>query len=162
MNPMPPIVCVTLLAAMMVASVSHYWFVENFVGNYPTTPAVRLIPDAPAAPTPLSPIQQQVATMQSAKLASVTNQSSDADSTEFFKELMQELRNLRNDNKALNNQIAETNRDVMKMQFQIDTHSESFRPMPTSDNRDDRSQMYDDDLPGVLPPRAEPVYPLDE
>lgn len=80
-------------------------------------------------------------------------------SKEFFDNLIKELRNLRNENRTLTNQVAETNRDVMKMQFQIDTHSESFRPMPTSDNRDDRSQTNDEEYPGVLPPRTEPVYP---
>ena len=160
MNPMPPMICGTLLAAMMAAGVSHYWSVEKFMAPYPTVPAVRLLPvDSPA---PASDSRGREMKTQSAprNWRAATTSPADAGGTEFFRELMLELRNLRNENKALNNQIAETNRDVMKMQFQIDTHSESFRPMPTSDDRDDRSQMYDDDFPGVLPPRAEPVYPI--
>lgn len=158
MNPMPPIVCGTLLAAMLAAGVSHYWSVESFIVNYPTTPAVRLVPGDSKLPAFKFPNQQQDAPSDPAELASSPTRSEDPNSKEFFDNLIQELRNLRNENRALTNQVAETNRDVMKMQFQIDTHSESFRPLQISEERDDRSQMYD----GVLPPRAEPVYPLDE
>jgi hypothetical protein len=56
--------------------------------------------------------------------------------------------------------MAETNRDLMKLEFRVDTHSESFRPMVVSEERIDTSF---EDGPGVLPPRAEPVFlPSDE
>ena len=161
MNPMPPIACGIFLAAMMAAGVSHYWSVERFIVDYPTTPAFRLVPATPA-PDVTRPQPANPTSPPAEKVAATTSRPGDAHSKEFFENLIQELRNLRNESRALTNQIAETNRDVMKMQFQIDTHSESFRPMPTSDERDDRSQIYDDDFPGVLPPRAEPVYPTAE
>lgn len=161
MNPMPPITCGILLAAMMAAGVSHYWSVEKFTADYPTTPAFRLVPATPVPDVTL-PQPANPASPPAGQVAATSPRPGDAHSEEFFEKLIQELRNLRNENRALNNQIAETNRDVMKMQFQIDTHSESFRPMPTSDERDDRSQIYDDDFTGVLPPRAEPVYPTAE
>lgn len=57
-------------------------------------------------------------------------------------------------NRDLLDQLAETNRDMMKLEFRVDSHSESFRPLPlveeTPFSRIDQS-------PGVLPPRAEPV-----
>ena len=61
---------------------------------------------------------------------------------------------LQNQNRDLLDQLAETNRDLMKLEFRVDTHSESFRPMPVSEDRPFTSV---DDEPGVLPPRAEPV-----
>lgn len=159
MNPMPPVFCGMLLTAMMAAGVSHYWSVEKFIADYPTTPAVRLIPaDSTSPPSDaISPPQETPD-----HLVEAPARTEDAHSKEFFGNLIQELRNLRNENRALTDQIAETNRDVMKMQFQIDTHSESFRPLPTSQEREDTSYGMEDDFPGVLPPRAEPVFPLDE
>jgi hypothetical protein len=47
----------------------------------------------------------------------------------------------------------------MKLEFRVDTHSESFRPLPVNDERPDTSF---DDGPGVLPPRAEPVFPFSD
>ena len=61
---------------------------------------------------------------------------------------------LQNQNHDLLDQLAETNRDLMKLEFRVDTHSESFRPMPVSE---DRPYTSNDDEPGVLPLRAEPV-----
>ena len=43
----------------------------------------------------------------------------------------------------------------MKLEFRVDTHSESFRPLPV--NEEQPFTQIDDD-PGVLPPRAEPVF----
>ena len=65
------------------------------------------------------------------------------------------MEKLQNQNQDLLDQMAETNRDVMKLEFRVDTHSESFRPMPVSEERLDTSF---DSGPGVLPPRAEPVF----
>ena len=162
MNPMPPTVCGTLLAAMMAAGISHYWSVESFVTNYPTTPAVRLVTVDSIPPASITPLKQQNTTANPAELTNSSVRPEDPNSKEFFQNLIQELRNLRNENRALTNQVAETNRDVMKMQFQIDTHAESFRPLQVSEERNDTSYGMDQNFPGVLPPRAEPVYPFNE
>ncbi len=58
-------------------------------------------------------------------------------------------------NRDLLDQLAETNRDLMKLEFRVDSHSESFRPLPVSEDQPFSSLA--DDL-GVLPPRAEPVF----
>ena len=57
-------------------------------------------------------------------------------------------------NRDLLDQVAETNRDLMKLEFRVDTHSESFRPLPVSE--DQPFSSLDEEI-GVLPPRAEPV-----
>jgi hypothetical protein len=51
--------------------------------------------------------------------------------------------------------LAETNRDLMKLEFRVDTHSESFRPLPVTEDQP-FTNLDGDDI-GVLPPRAEPV-----
>jgi hypothetical protein len=62
-------------------------------------------------------------------------------------------------NHALRNQVAETNRDLMELQFQVDTHSEQFRPLnvttPVSEGLLDDGDDYDTSI-GVLPPMDMP------
>lgn len=150
-------ICGTLLVAMMAAGVGHFFSVQEFIAHYPSVPATRLISKESAltAPHPksLEPVIAEIA-------APVESPAS----KEFFEELLSEVRALRNENKNLIDQVAETNRDMMKMEFRLDTHSESFRPLPVSEDRDDRSSIENvyEDLPGVLPPRATPVSPLED
>ena len=74
--------------------------------------------------------------------------------------LIAKMDGLQTQNRDLLDQLAETNRDLMKLEFRVDTHSESFRPMPVSEER--RFTSVDEE-PGVLPPRAEPVsFPTHE
>jgi hypothetical protein len=72
----------------------------------------------------------------------------------FYEALLKKMETLQNENRDLVDQMAETNRDMMKLEFRVDTHSESFRPLPTSEAQSDTSF---DDGPGVLPPIALPV-----
>ena len=65
------------------------------------------------------------------------------------------MESLQNQNRDLLNQVAETNRDMMNLNFRVDTFSDSFRPMPVSEDRPDTSF---EDGQGLLPPRAEPVF----
>ncbi len=77
---------------------------------------------------------------------------------EFFNTLLTELKQIKNENEDLRDLMGETNRDVMKLAFRVDTHSESFRPLPAAEENPNTSlALPDDDLPGVLPPRAKPV-----
>lgn len=64
------------------------------------------------------------------------------------------MNGLQSQNRDLLDQLAETNRDIMKLEFRVDTHSESFRPLPVTEDSPFTSL---DDKSGVLPPRAEPV-----
>lgn len=159
MSPTPPMICGTLLAAMMAAGFGHYWTVQEFVAHYPTAPAVRLLP---AETRDAKPLGNDTATPLAANSAPSAPIEATAQK-EFFEGLLTEMRALRNENRNLIDQVAETNRDMMKMEFRLDTHSESFRPLPTSEERGDTSSFgNDNDFPGVLPPRATPVYPLEE
>ena len=145
-----PMICGTLLAAMSAAGVSHWWSVRQFISaiktsppvsaphnpKFPaaTTPVLTLAAPSPATPPPTPPI--------------------DAAQKQFFEALIAKMEKLQNQNRDLLDQVAETNRDMMKLEFRVDTHSASFRPMPVTEDRSDTSF---DDGPGVLPPRADPV-----
>jgi hypothetical protein len=87
---------------------------------------------------------------------------------QFYQELIREMQQLRTQNRDLLNQVAETNRDLMKLEFRVDTHSEQFRPLPVAEDRigttfgtgpDIDSGTSFDEGPGLLPPRALPVEP---
>lgn len=57
-------------------------------------------------------------------------------------------------NRELRNQVAETNRDLMELQFRVDTHSEQFRPLNITEQADNQildMPEYDTSI-GVLPP----------
>jgi hypothetical protein len=160
MSPTPPMICGTLLATMIGAGFSHFWSVQELVANFPTSPATRLVPHAPGSDTnqnlPDTPNRPDPA-------MSPVPANGDAQ-REFFEGLLAEVRALRNENRNLIDQVAETNRDMMKMEFRLDTHSESFRPLPAAEDRGrgDISSTPEDDFPGVLPPRAQPVFPMNE
>lgn len=161
MNPTPPMLCGTLLAVMIGAGFSHFWSVREMVARFPTTPAYRIIPtDSPVTKPPAV----KTPPAKTPDLAAADVPETDNAQKEFFRGLLDEVRALRNENRNLIDQVAETNRDMMKMQFRLDTHSESFRPLPVAEDRKrgDTSSFPDDDFPGVLPPRASPVDLLDE
>ncbi len=65
-------------------------------------------------------------------------------------DLKQLLAELVSQNGYLRDQIAETNRDMMELQFRVDSHSEQFRPLEVADEL-----TYDPTI-GVLPPRDLP------
>ncbi len=153
-----PMICGLALAAMSTAGLSHWWSVRQFANAFESGIP---IPPAGSPAAPQSPATTPAARSAPEALAAV-RQPADAvayqhPQKEFFESLLKEVKTLRNENLNLVDQMAETNRDLMKLEFRVDTHSESFRPLPVNDERLDTSF---DDGPGVLPPRAEPVYPF--
>ncbi len=160
MNSTLPIICGTLLTAMVGAGVSHYWSVQSMVAMAPLQQQPNQIaPSLPSIQKPIQKISTPVATTVASQEPIAKNHSQE----EFFNELLAELKQLKNENKDLRDLMGETNRDVMKLSFRVDTHSESFRPLPTSEQRQETSfHIPDDSLPGVLPPRATPVLGFGE
>lgn len=151
-----PLICGAALAVMSAAGVSHWWSVSQFVSaihaGLPVSSPVRP-PTQPAGLPAAKPAAPEI-------LAQATKNPSPAPAADTvqkksFEALITKIDGLLNQNRDLRDQIAETNRDVMKLEFRVDTHSESFRPMPVSEERIDTSF---DNGPGVLPPRAEPVF----
>ena len=154
-----PILSSISLAAMVAAGASHWWSVNQWVSAFPAGPPVQ--PEhyeTQAATKPVDGPQAKPPFPTSAPELDPSQKLPPPDSAQknFYEALVKKMENLQNQNQDLLDQMAETNRDVMKLGFRVDTHSESFRPMPVSDDRPDTSS---DDGPGVLPPRAELVLP---
>jgi len=149
-----PILCGAALVAMSTAATSHWWSVRQFVAavhtGLPVSPEAS--PVAPALPKTAAPrlLAQSPNTPEPAP-------STDATQKKFYEALIAKMEGLQNQNRDLLNQVAETNRDMMNLNFRVDTFSDSFRPMPVSEDRPDTSSSSEDG-PGVLPPRAEPVF----
>ena len=151
-----PTICGVALAAMSAAGFSHWWSVREF------TAAVQsgLPVSAPAHP-PLAPAKAPAAKpapsllLADAPKAQPATPATDVAQRKFFESMVAKMESLQNQNRDLMDQVAETNRDVMKLEFRVDTHSESFRPLKVNEERSDTSF---DDGPGVLPPRADPVF----
>lgn len=156
-TPILPLICGVAVAAMSAAGISHWWSVRQFVAalgpDISTPPALVSTPSAPE-----SPVTADAGTSQDperpAHLAKTISAEPDAQQKQFFEALVSRMESLQNQNRDLLDQLAETNRDLMKLQFRVDTHSESFRPLPVSEDQPFTS--LDDEI-GVLPPRAEPV-----
>lgn len=152
-----PLICGAALAVMSAAGFSHWWSVNQFAAaihaglpvSSPARPATK-----PAEFPAAKPAAPKLLAQQSPRNPSAIPASDDAQK-KFYETLNKKFESLQNQNRDLLDQMAETNRDVMKLEFRVDTHSESFRPMPISEERLDTSF---DSGPGVLPPRAEPVF----
>ena len=152
-----PILCGAALVAMSTAGVCHWWSVSQFVAAvHAGLPVLSPPPSlSPAGPPPAPP--RLLA--QAPKLPEPTP-TTDASQKIFYEALIAKMEGLQNQNRDLLNQVAETNRDMMNLNFRVDTFSDSFRPMPVSEDRPDTSL---EDGQGILPPRAEPVFlPADQ
>jgi hypothetical protein len=157
-----PILCGTALAAMSAAGASHWWSVRQFTTAIHSGIPIAQPLTSPVHPAPLAKpaaVQEIAAATQPQAKTPVTVTGPQK---EFFEALVAEVKSLRTQNLNLVDQMAETNRDLMKLEFRVDTHSESFRPLPTSEDGSDKTldTTSIDDGPGVLPPRAEPVFPV--
>ena len=154
-----PVICSCALTAMAAAGASHWWSVRQLIAAMDSGLATPFTANAPAAPrvaTPpaANPRESQPVSPTLATAAAPQTPAVSAAQKAFYEALLNKMEGLQNQNRDLLDQLAETNRDLMKLEFRVDTHSESFRPLPVSE---DRPYTSNDDEPGVLPPRAEPV-----
>ena len=152
----PPILsisCCFVLTVLSTAGLGHWWAVRQLITVLPSTGLVVAQP----APAPARAVPATVAQAQPERSASPGTPAAPApapDQKQFFEALIAKMNGLQTQNRDLLDQLAETNRDLMKLEFRVDTHSESFRPLPVSE---DRPYTSVEDPAGVLPPRAEPV-----
>ena len=154
-----PACCSLALTAVVAAGISHWWSVRHFTdlleNGLPATPA----PASP--PEQLQPVQDLLAAGTSVPAAVETYAaSSSKEQKEFFAALVDKMNRVEAQNRDLLDQLAETNHDMMKLQFRVDMNSEGFRPMPLAEEKPAISGNQGtsiDNTPGVLPPRAEPV-----
>ena len=156
-----PVICSCALTAMATAGLSHWWSVRQFIAAMDAGLPIATLPRQTLHPAPALPVAPPLKVP--AALATNPSPQAPAPGTAqkaFYEALIAKMERLQNQNRDLLDQLAETNRDLMKLEFRVDTHSESFRPMPVSE---DRPYTSVDDEPGVLPPRAEPVvFPIHE
>ena len=158
-SPILPVICGVALAAMSTAGISHYCTVRQFVSAFDQGVPVSSVPagvPARGLPAPQTPAAEAAAPATLAENTESPPTAVPAGGEEkFFETLVSRLESLQNQNRDLQDQLAETNRDLMKLEFRVDTHSESFRPLPVSEPFMDTSFGEE---PGVLPPRADPVF----
>lgn len=71
--------------------------------------------------------------------------------------LLEILVAMRAEQKALRKQIAESNRDIDELTFRVDTHSDSFKPLHSIEDRpraiDRTLNNFDAEASGLLPPK---------
>lgn len=149
-----PASCCLALTAVLSAGISHWWSVRQFTA---------MIRHGLPVPTTAAPIDPPESRLPAETLASqpriasperITTDSGGKSEEDFFAALVEKMNRVEAQNRDLLDQLAETNRDMMKLEFRVDTHSESFRPLPIVEEQPFSSL---DQMPGVLPPRAEPV-----
>lgn len=169
-----PIVSGIALAIMAGAAASHYHSVDHMVAFAGMTRAngMPTMSSGPAlladgtqdAQSVVEELQRQNHSLQrtlasnDAALSSLPHEMAPQAVTGEDTDLKRLLAELVTQNRFLRNQVAETNRDLMTLQFQVDTHSEQFRPLKLNEEPGDSF----DDLPaidtaiGVLPPQDLP------
>lgn len=149
-----PSLCAGALLLMCGAGATHFIGVQQQVKLHAAlakqTPAAQKSATespASAAPNTTAPV---VAAITQALAASQQPQSDPA-LKELTKDLLSELRKISRENQNLRDQVAETNRDLMEMQFRLDTHSQSFRPLRGQEATEPAAPLNSTPA-GVLPP----------
>jgi len=151
---LPPLICGVTVAAISAAGFSHWWSVRQFIAALGTdVPVAHATHATRPAPAPVATASGT--TPVSDKAAPAPAPAASTGQQDFYDALLSRMDSLQNQNRDLLDQLAETNRDLMKLEFRVDTHSESFRPLPVTEDQP-FTNLDGDDI-GVLPPRAEPV-----
>lgn len=152
-----PILCGAALAIMAGAAGSHFASVKQLVALAEAS-SLSIAP-APAAPAPdealdtrsmIAELRRQNEAMED-HLAGRTAEPLAATTEGDPSDLHKVLAELVAINRELRSQIAETNRDLMELRFQVDTHSEQFRPLNTVAEPVEELDPYDPSI-GILPP----------
>ena len=160
-----PIICGAALAVMAGAASTHYLSVRQMVilAENSALPMGEVAPagtEASETEALIAQIRQENASLQGtlahqkANLVGNANPAPAAQPPSHLNQVLAELVAL---NRDLRNQVAETNRDLMELQFRVDTHSEQFRPLNLTEDYRDESDEFDPAAIGVLPP----LDPLD-
>lgn len=153
-----PIICTLALTAMTALFVNAWWPVRNMGCDLrpiqprtfasissPMIPNIEKKQAAPSIPAPAVSAPQDVPAAPAADTVSIDKKT--------LESLVAEIRRLGKSNETLRDQIAEMNRDLMQLEFRVDTHSESFRPLPSSEEplANSMEETSEED-PSLLPP----------
>ena len=130
-----PIICTLALTVMTAFFVKAWWPIRDldcdFRAIQPRTFASIAVPVVPrieikkTAPAVVAIKPEHAAT--DAESVSIDKKTLDS--------LVAEIQRLGKSNESLRDQLAELNRDLMQLEFRVDTHSESFRPLPVNEEQ---------------------------
>ncbi len=169
-----PMICCTALAVMLAAGFIEWSSVRYHVSLANAGLLDRASPKTPTV-TPAPPVAVPAVVASTPPQIVTPVAAADGSQKQFF-ELLKEVRDLKIQNLRLENQIGETNRDLINLNFRVDTHSSEFRPLPITEPLEtlktgnelkslDELRFSDEatsEDSSVLPPRAEPVFLPDE
>ena len=145
-----PSICFTALTLMTGAVVNHWLGVDERIdlallrAGQPPTPQVESPFASPPAATPATILVADQSRTPSDPAAA--DPAISPDLGQRFVRALESFEQLQRENRNLRDQVAETNRDLMELQFRVDTHSESFRPLRAAQEPQRPAN------PGVLPP----------
>jgi len=163
-----PACCLLLLGTMLSMVIGHWFQLVQPPAIAIQPPPQPEVPAKPAADSDSSTeppiIQSNTALSAAPQSAAMPEQHRNHD----LQPLLERIGRLETQNRTLRQQLAETNRDLLTLQFRVDTHSESFRPLPVAESDaapvaipiQETSPAPDpesEDDPVLLPARAEPV-----
>lgn len=150
-----PVACGTALALMAGAATAHFFSVRQSLAIASLLAPTALPATAPKAPDDRTiHAAKQLLAEEKAKDSSPVSRTPAAVAPSIdearLERLFAALEGMVEQNQELRNQVAETNRDLMALQFQVDSHSQQFRPLNVTEE-----PMLDSGS-GVLPPRQSP------
>ena len=130
-----PIICTLALTVMTAFFVKAWWPIRDMGCDFraiqprtfasiavPVVPRIEIKKTAPAV-VAIKPEQAP----PDAESVSIDKKTLDS--------LVAEIQRLGKSNESLRDQLAELNRDLMQLEFRVDTHSESFRPLPVNEEQ---------------------------
>ena len=152
-----PIICTLALTVMSAFFVKAWWPIRDMGCDFraiqprtfasiavPVVPRIKIKKPAPAAAP---------ATVETKPEQAPLNPESVTIDKKALDSLVAEIRRLGKSNETLRDQLAEMNRDLMQLEFRVDTHSESFRPLPVSEEQiANSSEEPIDEEASLLPP----------
>lgn len=149
-----PIACGTALALMAGAATAHWSSVRDMAAlaallpaNLPAAenPSIR-----PAAPTavPDDKLAREAKSFLAEARRDSEKSGSGAGQDVLFERYLTLMEGMAGQNQELREQIAQTNRDVYELRFQVDSYDGQFRPLKV----EEEPSYYDDGSSGVLPP----------
>ena len=138
-NPLLQLVTSGVALGLMCGAVTihaiHVMGARDLTGNSPGVEGDRFVPDPGGGAEIVS------ASVRGTKNRLPVSRSRDEDAVNLqaLREIVARLQELKSANlelqgvnRDLQDQLEETNRDLSELQFRVDTHSESFRPLRTS------------------------------
>lgn len=117
-----PACCVSLLAGMISLAIGHWTQLVSLPAMVIELPRMTTAASLPPEPGPAQSLSPKL------------EASPSATSGPEIQALREQIQRLETQQNHLLLQLAETNRDLLTLQFRVDTHSESFRPLPVADN----------------------------